>query len=135
MGGGSISRCGPTSLPRCWDAAGRGTGKKPPSLGYLLPIAFTALKLHQGPELLYVDGWWRSTTIFPFIYSPSRFLLSVQLQVIGQRTPQCPLSTSALEVCNADVYLKVGRYLLENKNSTFLLQKGDPMLKITLQFP
>ena len=110
---------GPMSLPHCWDAVGRGTGKKPLPVGYLFPIAFVALKLHQGPELLYVGGWWRSTTIFPFIYSSSRFLLSMQLQqVLGNELLS---AFSALEVHNVDVYLRTGRYLLENKKSASFL--------------
>lgn len=133
VGGGSVSRCGPTSLPHCWDAVVRGTGKKPPSVGYLFPVNFIALKLHQGPELLCVGGCWRSMTIFPFIYRPSRFLLSTQLrQVVGNGLLG---AFSALEVHNVDVYLKVGGYLSENKKSTSLLQKRDPALKSPLKFP
>lgn len=38
-----------------------GQGRNP----CLWDIAFIALKLHQGPELLFMGGWWKSMTVFP----------------------------------------------------------------------
>lgn len=74
----------------------------------------------SGPNLLYTGGWWRSMTIFQPIYSPSRFLLSIQLQqVLGNELPGAFVTP---EVHNVDTYLKIGRYMLENKKSTSLLQ-------------
>lgn len=76
VGGSSISCSSPVLLAHFWDAVGRGTGKRLLSVRYLLLIA---LNRHQGPELLCVCGWWRNVAIFPFIYSPSLFFLSMKL--------------------------------------------------------
>lgn len=51
-----------------------------------------------------MGDWWRGMAIFPFIYSPSRFLLSMQLQeVLGNELLG---AFSVLEMYNVDVYLK-----------------------------
>lgn len=44
VGGGSSSDCGPTSLPHCWNAVGRGIGK---TLS-VFPLAFTAQETYAG---------------------------------------------------------------------------------------
>lgn len=102
VGGSSISCSSPVLLTHFWDAVGRGAGKKLLSVGYLLLIAFIALNHHQDPELLCTRGWWRNVAIFPFIYSPSQFFLSMQVpEVLGNG------AFSAREVCSKDMYLIV----------------------------
>lgn len=114
VGGNSIS-CSSPVLTHFWGVVGRGAGKKLLSVGYLLLIAFIGLNHHQGPELLCMEEW-RNVAIFPFIYWPSRFFLSMKVQeVFGNGL--CAFST--LEVCNMDMYLIVIIYLFRKQKINF----------------
>lgn len=75
---------------------------------------------------------WRNVAIFSFIYSPSQFFLSMQVQeVLGNGL----CAFSALEVCDSDMYLIVILYLFRKQKNRFvsLLHKWDS--EIPLKFP
>lgn len=58
--------------------------------------------------------------IFPFIYSPSQFFLSMEVQeVLGNGLG----AFSLLEVCNMDVYLIVIIYLFRKQKISFPFAK------------
>lgn len=117
VGASSISCSSPVLLARFWDAVGRVAGKKLLPVGYLLLIA---LNHHQGPELLCMCGWWRNVAIFPFIYSPSWFFLSMQLRELRGNGLG---AFSALEPHNMDMCLIVIIHLFRKQKISFPFAK------------